>query len=137
HLGPHELGEAADVHVVGDLRSRAQLDEGAAVRPVADPRVLYMYVRADAAVGADGGVSLEHREGFDDRVQPDGNARVDEGGGRVDDGDTRQHQPVEDPALDDRSGGGEPDAVLDAHRFVRVDELDHGHRLQVQEDVGE
>ena len=46
-LGAHELGEAADVDVLGDLGARPQLGEGAAVGAVADPRVLYIDVRAD------------------------------------------------------------------------------------------
>src|SRR2546421_7761619 len=50
HFGADQFGEAADVDVLGDLGARSELGEWAAVRAVADPRVLYMDVRADAAL---------------------------------------------------------------------------------------
>src|SRR5437763_1414078 len=50
-FGPDQLGEAADVDVLRDLRARAELGEGAAVGAVAEPRVLYIDMRADVAFG--------------------------------------------------------------------------------------
>src|SRR5438309_489767 len=60
HLRPDQLGEAADVDVLGDLGAGSDLHERPAVGAVADPRVLYVHMRADAAFGADGGVTLDH-----------------------------------------------------------------------------
>src|SRR4029077_15899100 len=68
HPGPHELGEAADVDVFGDLGAGPDLREGPAGGAVADPRVLYMDVRADATFAADLGLALDDRERLDARV---------------------------------------------------------------------
>src|SRR5207237_1065797 len=67
-LRADELREAADVHVLCDLGPGPQPGEGAAVGAVAHPRVLYIDVGADAALGADVRVALQDRERFDDRV---------------------------------------------------------------------
>src|SRR6266849_2784150 len=90
-LGPHQLGEAPDVHVLGDLRAGPQPGERAAVGAVADPRVLYIDVRADVAVSTDAGLALEHGERFDDRVFADHHVRIDERGRGVDDRDAAEH----------------------------------------------
>src|ERR1700674_603568 len=90
-LCPHELCEAAYVDVVGDLGVRPELGEGAAVRAVADPRVLYIYMRADAALLADHRAALDHREGLDDGVLADGDRGVDECGLGIDDRDSPKH----------------------------------------------
>src|SRR5216683_6649147 len=136
-LRPHELGEAPDVHVIGDLRTGPQLGERAAVGPVADPRVLYIDVRADVALGADVGLALEHGERFDDRVLADRHVRVDERGLWVDDRDAAEHALLEQPAAQDGARLREPDAVLDPHRLLGIVQLHYVDRLQVQEDVGQ
>src|SRR6266849_1526732 len=92
HLRPHELGEAADVDVFGELGAWPDLHERTAVGAVADRRVLYMYVRADAAVGSNFRVALDYREGLHRRVLAYGHRRVYEGGRRVDDGDALLHE---------------------------------------------
>src|SRR5690242_18165449 len=135
--GPHQLGEAPDVHVLGDLGAGPQLGERATVGAVADPRVLYIDVRADVALGADVGVALEHGERFDDRVFADHHVRVDERGRGVDDGDAAEHALLEKAAAQDVARLRQADAVLHPHRLLRVVELDHVDRLQVQEDVGQ
>src|SRR5437588_6584718 len=53
HLGPHELGEAADVYLLADLGARPKFGERAAVGAVANPRVLYIPVGSDSALGHD------------------------------------------------------------------------------------
>src|SRR2546430_4840410 len=73
-LAPHELGKAADVHVLGYLGARTQLGEGAAVGAVAQPRVLYMDVGTDVALGADLSAALQDRERLDHRVLADDHA---------------------------------------------------------------
>src|SRR5438552_1015372 len=132
---PH--GEAADVHLLADLGAGAQLGEWAAVGTVADPRVLYIHMRSDAALGANLRFAFEDRERLDHGVLTDGDGGVDERAVGVDDGDAAQHQALEQPAARDVCRPGEPDAVLDPHRLARVVELDDRHRLQVQEDVGQ
>src|SRR5207248_8826576 len=137
HPGAHQLGQAADVDVLGDLGAGPELGEGAAVGAVADPRVLYIHVRSDAALGADLRFALDHAEGLDHGVGADGHAGVDEGRVRVDDGDPAEHQSLQEPAPQHVGGPGEPDAVLHAHGLIGVVEPDHVHRLEVQEDVGQ
>src|SRR5260370_10728048 len=91
HLRPHELGKAADVDVFGDLGAGPDLHERTAVGAVADPRVLYMGVRADAALAADFGFALDDRERLDWPVLAHGDSGVDERGVGVDDGDAVFH----------------------------------------------
>src|ERR1700694_4905185 len=79
HPGPHQLHEAADVDVFGDLGAGPDLDEGATIRAVADLRVLYMRVRTDAALLSDMGVAFDDRKRFYGRVLADGDGGVDEG----------------------------------------------------------
>src|SRR5229473_7598661 len=76
HLRPHELGKAADVDVFGDLGAGPDLHERTAVGAVADPRVLYMDVRADAALAADFRLALDDRERLDARVLADSDSGV-------------------------------------------------------------
>src|ERR1700737_142707 len=137
HLRPHQLGEAADVDVLRDLGAGPDLHKRAAVGAVADPRVLYVDVRADPAFGADSRIALDHREGLDERVLADGHSPVHERGVRVRDGDAALHQPVEDSPLHDLCRRRQPDAVLDAHRLVRIRQLEDVDRLQVKESGGE
>src|SRR3979411_562926 len=120
NFGAHQLYKAADVDVLCDLRTRPELRDRAAVRAVADLRVLYMHVRTDAAFLADHGLAFDHREGLDDCVLADADVRFDEGGGRIDDGHAAEHQPVEDALPHHCRCGGETDAVFDAHRLVGV-----------------
>src|SRR5207245_300828 len=47
HLRPHQLGEAADVDVLGDLGAGSDLHDRPAFVAVADPRVLYVNLRDD------------------------------------------------------------------------------------------
>src|SRR6266567_333246 len=137
HLRPHELGEAADVDVLGDLGARPDLHERTAVGAVADLRVLYVHVWSDAAVAADFRVALDDRERLDGRVLSDGHVGVDEGRIRIDDGDALRHMAVEDAPAHDPRRGGETHAVLDANRLSRVLEPHDIDRRQVKEDIGE
>src|SRR5437773_9220587 len=67
-LRADELDEAADVDVLADHAAGSKLGERTAVGAVGDPRVLYVDVRSDAALGADVSVALEHGERLDHRV---------------------------------------------------------------------
>src|SRR5881397_2052724 len=136
-LRAHELGKAADVHVLGDLGAGPELGERAAVGAVADPRVLYVYVRADVALGADVGVALEHGEWFDDRVLADGHRGVDERRRRIDDRDALAHALLEQAAAQHLGRLRQVDAVVDPHRLRGIVELDHRHRPKVAENVGQ
>src|SRR6267143_6535651 len=134
---PHQLCEAADVDVFGELGAGPDLHERSAVRAIANPRVLYMGVRADAAFESDLRVALDDGERLYRRVLADAHGRVDERGVRVDDGDALLHQAIEDSPLEDARGGGQANAVLDAHRLVGIGEPHDVDRLQGKEDVGE
>src|SRR5712692_2366259 len=133
--GAHELGEAADVDVLVDDRPRPDLHEGAAVRPVAYARVLYMYVRSNAAGLADHRVALDMGEGLDDGVLADADGAVDEGAGGVGDRDAGRHVAAEYPLSHRRDRPREGGPVVDAHRFVGVIDADDVHRPQVLQHV--
>ena len=123
-LAADELREAADVDVLGDLCSRPQLGEGAAIGAVADLRVLYIDVRADAALLADFGVPLMTEKGSIVVSWPMvtlASMNVVSGSAMV---TPSEHLRREDAEVHDRGGLRQPDPVLDPGRLVGIGDPD-------------
>ena len=88
------------------------------VRP--DRAVVSHDVGTDFAPGGDAGRALQVGARMQDRIGINGDVGVQVDGLRVGHRDTRDHQPLPEPALDDRAAVGQLRATVDAEHDIGV-----------------